>query len=299
METSFISGVVPPIVTPVDEEERVDEEGLRRVVEHVIAGGVHGILVLGTNGEFFGLGEDEQRRAVSIAVDQARGSIPVYMGIGGMTTKSCIQSARIAEELKAQAITVLPPMFLTLTEDEMYRHFAAIAASTQLPLLLYNSPERVGNNISAALLERLADIPNIVGIKDSSGDFTLTAEYIRRTRSKGFQVMAGRDMMILASLVYGAVGCVASTANIVPKLVVDIYNKFISGDLVGALEAQYKLNPLRLAYNLGSFPVVSKDAMNLLGLQVGKSIKPLDGCTEQNLEKLKRIMEESGAFEGL
>lgn len=299
METSFIRGVVPPIVTPVDKEERVDEEGLRRVVEHVIAGGVHGILVLGTNGEFFGLSEDEQRRAVRVAVDQARGRIPVYMGIGGITTKSCIQSARIAEELKAQAITVLPPMFITLTEDEMFRHFAAIAESTELPLLLYNSPERVGNNISAALLERLADIPNIVGIKDSSGDFALTAEYIRRTRGKEFQVMAGRDMMILASLVYGAVGCVASTANIVPKLVVDIYNKFISGDLEGALEAQYKLNPLRLAYNLGSFPVVSKDAMNLLGLQVGKPIKPIAGCTEQNLEKLKRIMEESGAFEGL
>lgn len=299
METSFISGVVPPIVTPVDEEDRVDEEGLRRVVEHVIAGGVHGILVLGTNGEFFGLGEDEQRRAVSVAIDQTRDRIPVYMGIGGITTKSCIQSARIAEELKAQAITVLPPMFLTLTEDEMYRHFAAIAESTKLPMLLYNSPERVGNNISAALLERLADIPNIVGIKDSSGDFSLTAEYIRRTRGKGFQVMVGRDMMILASLVYGAVGCVASTANIVPKLVVDIYSKFRSGDLEGALEAQYKLNPLRLAYNLGSFPVVSKDAMNLLGLQVGNSIKPLAGCTEQNLEKLKRIMEESGAFEGL
>jgi 4-hydroxy-tetrahydrodipicolinate synthase len=299
MDISFIRGVVPPIVTPVDAEERVDEEGLRRVVDHVIAGGVHGLLVLGTNGEFFGLSEEEQRRAVRIAVDRAEGRIPVYMGIGGITTKSCIQSARMAEELKVQAITVLPPMFLKLTEDEMYGHFEAIAKSTELPVLLYNSPERVGNNISAASLERLADIPNIAGIKDSSGDFALTAEYIRRTRGKGFRVMAGRDVMILASLVYGAVGCVASTANIVPKLVVEIYENFAAGDLQGALEAQYKLNPLRLAYNLGSFPVVSKDAMNLLGLQVGKPIRPLAGCTEQNLEKLKRIMEESGAFERL
>ncbi|MFD0678972.1 MULTISPECIES: dihydrodipicolinate synthase family protein [unclassified Paenibacillus] len=296
MDTSFIHGVVPPVITPVDANECVEEQGLRRVVEHVIEGGVHGVLALGSNGEFFGLDHEEQQRAVTIIIDQIKGRVPVYVGIGAITTKECIKLARLAEHLKAQAITILPPMFLSLNEDELYQHFLKISESTSLPVLLYNNPDRVGNNISANLLERLTDIPNIVGVKDSSGDLTLTAEYIRRTRNKGFKVMAGRDVMILGSLAYGAVGCVASTANIVPSLVVEIYEKFKAGDLHGALEAQFKLAPLRMAFNLGSFPVATKDAANLIGLKVGNSIKPNTTCSETHLNKLKDILKDMGVL---
>ncbi|WP_240420016.1 dihydrodipicolinate synthase family protein [Paenibacillus periandrae] len=296
MDTSFIHGVVPPVITPVDANECVEEQGLRRVVEHVIEGGVHGVLALGSNGEFFGLDHEEQQRAVTIIIDQVKGRVPVYMGIGAITTKECVKLARLAENLKAQAITILPPMFLSLNDDELYQHFLKISESTSLPVLLYNNPDRVGNNISANLLERLTDIPNIVGVKDSSGDLTLTAEYIRRTRDKGFKVMAGRDVMILGSLAYGAVGCVASTANIVPALVVEIYEKFKAGDLHGALEAQFKLAPLRMAFNLGSFPVATKDAANLIGLAVGNSIKPNTTCSETHLNKLKYILKDMGVL---
>jgi 4-hydroxy-tetrahydrodipicolinate synthase len=296
MNVEFIRGVIPPIVTPVDDEERVDEAGLRRVVDHVIAGGVHGILALGSNGEFYGLDREEQERAVTITIDQARGRVPVYMGIGAIATRECVKLARLAEELGAEAISILPPMFLSPNEDELYRHFKTVAEAIALPVLLYNNPDKVGNNISANLLERLAAIPNIVGMKDSSGDLTLTAEYIRRTRSSGFKVFAGRDVMILGSLVYGAAGCVASTANIVPKLVVEIYEKYMAGDVDGAREAQFKLAPLRMAFNLGSFPVATKDAANLIGLNVGKAIKPNTGCSEANLAKLRRILEELGAI---
>ncbi|KIL39191.1 dihydrodipicolinate synthase [Gordoniibacillus kamchatkensis] len=294
MDTSFIRGVIPPIVTPVDADECVDEQRLRRVVEHVIDGGVHGILSLGSNGEFYGLDPEQQQRAVAVTIDQVNGRVPVYMGIGAIATKECVRLARLGESLKAQALTILPPMFVSLTEEELYRHFLKVAEAVSLPILLYNNPDRVGNNISAGLLERLADIPNIVGVKDSSGDFTLTAEYIRRTRNTGFKVMAGRDVMILASLVYGAVGCVASTANIVPALVVDIYRKFMAGDLQGALEAQLTLAPLRMAFGLGSFPSVTKDAMNLLGLEAGRTILPVGGCTEPNLSKLKDVLQAMG-----
>lgn len=297
MDTSFIHGVIPPIITPVDVDECVEESGLRRVIDHVIAGGVHGILVLGSNGEFFGLNHEQQQRAITITIDHVKGRVPVYVGIGAISTRECIQLARLAEEKRAQAITILPPMFLRPNEDELYEHFRAVAESTSLPVLLYNNPDRVGTNISANLLERLADIPNIVGIKDSSGDLTLTAEYIRRTRDRGFKVMAGRDVMILGSLVYGAVGCVASTANIVPDLVVKIYEKYRADDLKGALEAQYELAPLRMAFNLGSFPVATKDAANLIGLAVGSPIKPNVSCSEADVTKIKDILRDLGVLQ--
>jgi len=295
MDTNFVRGVIPPIVTPIDDAEKVIEISLRQIVEHVIAGGVHGILSMGSNGEFFGLNLEEQQKAIAITIDQVKGRIPVYMGIGAISTRECINLAEMAENLKAQAITILPPMFLTPTDDELFLHFKNIAESTSLPVLLYNNPDRMRVGISADLLERLAAIPNIVGAKDSSGDMTLTAEFIRRTRDKNFKIMAGRDIMILGTLAYGGVGCVASTANIVPKLVVEIYDKFMAGDLQGSLEAQYKLAPLRMAYNLGSFPVVTKDYMNLLGFDVGAPVKPNSSCSPENMTRLQDILKSIGA----
>jgi len=109
-------------------------------------------------------------------------------------------------------------MFISPSEAELYRHFQTIAESTSLPVLIYNNPDRTGINMSANLVDRLADVPNIVGAKDSSGDLTLTSEYIRRTRGRNFRIMAGRDTMILGTLVYGGYGCVAATANVAPHL---------------------------------------------------------------------------------
>lgn len=294
MDISFIKGVIPPVVTPVNENDQVDEVVFRQIIEHVIAGGVHGVFALGSNGEFYGLDYNEQKRVIEIAVDQVKGRVPVYAGIGAITTKESVRLAKMAEESGTQAITVLPPMFISPNEEELYQHFLTIAESTSLPILIYNNPDRLKVNISANLVERLADIPNIVGAKDSSGDLTLTSEYIRRTRDKGFKVMAGRDTMILGTLVYGGVGCVAATANIAPKLVVQIYDTFMAGDIQGSLEAQYKLAPLRVAMGLGSWPVVTKDAMNLIGFQAGEPIKPNTSCSEVNMTKLKSILANMG-----
>ncbi|WP_378951546.1 4-hydroxy-tetrahydrodipicolinate synthase [Pelosinus sp. sgz500959] len=290
MDISFIKGVIPPVVTPVDANNEVVESVFRQIIEHVITGGVHGVFALGSNGEFYGLDAHEQKRVIEIAVDQVKGRVPVYAGIAAITTKESIKLARMAEDTGAQAITVLPPMFISPNDEELYQHFASIAEATSLPILIYNNPDRLKANISANLIERLADIPNIVGAKDSSGDLTLTSEYIRRTRDKGFKVMAGRDTMILGTLVYGGVGCVAATANIAPKLVVEIYNKFMAGDIQGSLEAQYELAPLRVAMGLGSWPVVTKDAMNLIGFQAGEPIKPNTSCSEANMLTLKNIL---------
>jgi 4-hydroxy-tetrahydrodipicolinate synthase len=294
MNADFIRGVVTPLITPVDAEERVDETGMRNVIEHVLRGGVHGVFVAGSTGEFYGLDYDEKKRAAEITVNQVKGRVPVYVGASAITTRECIKLSKMAEALGAQAVTVLTPMFIRPSEGELYQHFRAIAESTALPVLVYNNPERTGINMSANLIERLAEIPNLVGAKDSSGDLTLTSQYISRTRSKGFKILAGRDTQILATLVYGGVGTVAATSNIAPALVVEIYNKFKAGDIPGALEAQSKLAPLRIAFGLGSFPVVMKDALNLMGINVGDPIKPLDHCTPANMAKLKEVLVKMG-----
>jgi 4-hydroxy-tetrahydrodipicolinate synthase len=297
MNTDFIRGVVPPLVTPVDGDNQVLEGPFRKVIQHVVKGGVHGVFALGSTGEFFGLDADQQRRAIEIAVDEVGGRLPVYAGVGAVTTRECIKGARMAEAAGARAITILPPALLSPNDDEMFRHFEAIADATALPVLIYNNPDRIKVNVGANLLERLAALPTIVGAKDSSGDMTLTGEYLRRTRGTGFKVMAGRDTMILATLVYGGVGCVATTANIAPALVVKIYDRFQAGDLQGALDAQFELAPLRLAFNLGSWPVVTKDALNLLGLEAGAPILPNTSCTGPALAALRKVLGDLGLLQ--
>lgn len=286
-----LKGVIPPIITPVDIDENVDEEGLKRVIDYVLDGGVHGIFVLGSNGEFYGLDDENKKRAVEITVKHVNKRVPVYVGVGEITTKACIKQVKMAKEAGADAVTLLTPMFIGPNENEMYEHFETIAQSTDLPILLYNNPGKTTNNISVALLAKLAKIENIVGVKNTSLDFSQTIEYIRVTKDiENFKVLSGIDYYIYGTMAYGGVGCVAGTANVAPKLVVEIYEKSVKGDHQGALEAQNRLIPLRNTYNYGSFPVVMKDCMNLLGLEVGSPVKPITHCSEERLKDLKQVL---------
>ena len=291
LEIKDLKGVIPPIITPVDGNENVDRAGLIRVINHVLDGGVHGVFVLGSNGEFYALDFENQQRAVEITVEQVKGRVPVYAGASAITTKGCIRLADMAREAGADALTVLTPMFIKPSETELYTHFKTIAGSTELPLILYNNPDKTTNNISVSLLKKLAQIDNIIGIKNTSTDFGQTMQYIYETRHlENFRVLAGSDYFIYATLAHGGTGCVAGTANVAPALVVEIYNKFQSGDFAGALEAQYRLVPLRNTYNWGSFPVVMKDCLNLMGLNVGDPVKPIDHCTLERREALKTVL---------
>ncbi len=158
----------------------------------------------------------------------------------------------MAEEVKADAISVLTPMFVSVTQDELYNHYASIASSTNLPILLYNNVGKTNVNISVKTATKLSEITNIVGIKDSSGDFTLTSEYIRNTRENEdqFSVLSGRDTLIHACLAYGGHGAITACANIAPRLMADIYDKYVAGDIEGSLEAQYRIAPIRMAFSL-------------------------------------------------
>lgn len=276
MNTDFIKGVVVPILTPIDAMERIDEARLRDQVDYVINGGVSGILAFGSNGEFYMVEEDEMERGLKIMVDQAAGRVPVYFGIGAISTKKCCHLARMAVANAAAGISALQPMFLKPTYQELYLHFKTIAESVpDVPVLLYNNPGRVGYTLTADLVDELAHtVSNIVGMKDTSGDITLTSEFIRRTRDTGFKVFGGKDTLLYASLCYGAVGGVCTAANFMPELITDVYNKFIAGDLRGSLEAQFKLNPVRLAMDPASFPVAAKDMSMLRGRDMGLPYRP-------------------------
>jgi 4-hydroxy-tetrahydrodipicolinate synthase len=148
-------------------------------------------------------------------------------------------------------------------------------------------------NLSANFVVRASGIDNIVGIKDSSGDLTLTAEYIRRT-DKTFSVLAGRDTLIYGTLCYGGKGAIAATANVAPRVIVEIYEAFVAGDMKRSLEAQFRLAPLRMAFELGTFPVVIKEALNLIGIEAGVGISPVGAIKPQAKDELKKILREMG-----
>ena len=276
MKTDFMKGVVVPMITPIDADEKIDEAGIRSQVDYVIEGGVTGILLYGSNGEFYVIEEDEMERGLEIVKDQIAGRVGLYFGIGAISTKKCIRLAQMAERHGVDAISVLQPMFLKPTKDELFTHFKAIAdAVPNTPMLLYNNPGRVGYTLAGDLVEKLAhEVPNIVGMKDTSGDMTQTAEFIRRTRDVDFKVFGGKDTLLYASLCHGAVGGVCTAANFMPELITDVYNKYAAGDIQGSLEAQFKLNPVRLSMDGASFPVAAKDMANLRGRNIGLPYTP-------------------------
>lgn len=297
MNTDFIRGVIVPILTIIDGDEKIDEEKMRAHVDYVIEGGVSGILAFGSNGEFYMLDEAEMERGLRIMVSQAAGRVPVYFGIGAISTRACCRLARMAAQNGAAGISVLPPMFLKPTRAELYGHFEAIAASVpDTPVLLYNNPGRIGYTLEAGLVEELArSVPNIVGMKDTSGDITQTAEFIRCTRDVGFKVFGGKDTLLYASLCHGAVGGVCTAANFMPELITAVYDAYMAGDVKGSLEAQFRLDPVRLAMDAASFPVAAKDMAALRGRAVGVPYRPTLPTPEGPVKAaFRRTMAEAG-----
>ena len=298
MDTSFIKGIIVPMITPVDAADKIDEARLRKQVDYVIKGGTHGILAFGSNGEFYMFDQNEMKTAFAIIMDQVKGRVPVYFGIGAISTTKCVALAEMAEKMGAKGISILQPMFLKPTAEELFQHFKTIAeAVPNLPVLLYNNPGRTGYTIPTGIVKKLAHkVTNIVGMKDSSGDMTQTSEYIRMNRDVDFKVFGGKDTLIYATLCHGGVGAVCSTVNYMPELVLPIYDKFMAGDLKGALEAQFKMNPVRLSMDKASFPVAAKDMANLRGQDVGNPIHPSLSTAEGSVarEAMKAEMKKAG-----
>jgi len=289
-------GIIPAMITPLTEQEEIDTVALRRLVNFLVEGGVHGLFAVGSQGEAFALSPAEKKCVVEIVVDETRGRVPVYAGTGAVTTRETIALTQMAEKVGADAVSLITPYFISPSADELYEHYVAIARSTRLPIILYPNPARTGVHLSADLVARLAKVSNIIGIKDSSGDLTLTLEYIRRT-GPGFHVLMGRDTLIYAALACGGAGAIAATANVAPRLVAEIYEAFKAGDLDRARQAQARLAPLRIAFEMGTFPVVIKEALALMGICSGQAKAPIKPLSESRRQDLAQVLREMGVLQ--
>ena len=299
IDITKMRGLFTPILTPVDAEERIDEARLRRQVDFVIEHGVDGILAFGSNSEFYMFSDDEMIEGTEIILDQVDGRVPVIFGVGHISTRACIRLAKRAAELPIDGIAVLHPMFIKPTNEALVHHYTAIAAAVpETFVFIYHNPGRCGYALPNDVIVELAHtVPNILGIKDSTGDITALQELIRRCADIEFVAFVGKDTVVFPGLCCGADGAVCSTANIYPELVCGIYDKFVAGDDAGARENQFKLNPIRLSQDAASFPAATKDMANLMGMEVGPSILPTEATTGAALEGMKRAMREGGYLE--
>ncbi|WP_304159861.1 dihydrodipicolinate synthase family protein [Fusobacterium ulcerans] len=295
MDLNLLKGIYVPILTPMDENENVDIEKLRKQVNFVIDGGVSGILAHGSNSEFYMFDDEDYELIVKTIIEEVKGRVPVIMGIGAIRTSKCVKLTQLGKRIGVDGVALLQPMFLKPTEEELYLHYKTVAESIEeLPLLIYNNP-RIGYTLSADLVEKLArNVKNIVGIKDSSGDINQLLEFIRRTRDIEFKIFGGKDTLLFSSLTVGAVGGVCTAANIFPELVTSIYNKYKEGDLKESLELQFKLNPVRLSMDKASFPVATKDMANINKMNVGEPIKPSLPSNKTVVDFMAEKMAEAG-----
>jgi 4-hydroxy-tetrahydrodipicolinate synthase len=294
METDSLRGIFPAVVTPFNEDESIDLEGFREIINYVIDGGVHGVFVLGSQGESFSLTSEEKRELMSVAVEEVADRVPLMAGTGTVMTRDSIELTQYAESAGCDCASVITPFFIQPTQQELYDHYAAIAQSVSFPVLAYSNPPRTMVDLLPETAARLArDIPNFAGLKDSSGNLTRTIQYMREC-PENFRTFVGRDSLILGALVYGVPGAVAATANVAPELAVSIYDCVQEGDYAGALRAQTQLTTLRLTFSLGSFPVVVKEALALKGLPGGPCRRPIAPISDSNRGKLKDIMTDIG-----
>lgn len=289
-----IRGIIPPVATPMQANEDLDLPRLKWFIDHLITNGVHGIFVLGTNSEFYALDEKEKQEVIATAVAHVNKRVPVYAGTGAETTREAVRLTKMAEREGADGVSVITPYFVLPSQQEIYDHYRRIAEHTSMPVVLYNNPATCGGvKIDVDTVARLAQIPNILAVKDSSGDLQNTIEYIRVVPER-FSVLMGRDTLIFSAMMFGARGAVPATGNIAPALLVKIYETFVKGDVAGSRAAQLQLNPVRMSLTLGTAPGGVKAALQLLGTSIGPCRAPVAPLSPDKQEKMKAALREAG-----
>jgi len=268
-----LEGILPAMITPMTPEQTVNEEATKQLSNRLIDAGANGLYCLGTNGEFFSLNFGEKLCIVEAVVEAANGRVPVYAGAGAVSTSETIMQAKEFKKLGADAISVITPYFLAFTQKELLQHYLKIADAVDLPIVIYNIPVRTGNHLDAKTVATLSKIPNVVGIKDSSGRFDVIEHYIQ-VADEGFSVMCGVDSLILATLLAGGSGAVSATANVLPELITSIYQYWKSGDIPQAANSQKQIYRLRSLLQGQTIPSGIKEALNILGFPAGPSREP-------------------------
>jgi len=281
-------GIITPIITPMNADESINEKELRHQVNRLIDSGIYGIFALGTNGEVYAMTNDEKLEVLRIVVDEVNHRIPVYAGTGCVGTKHTVELSREAEKIGVDALSIVSPYYVGLSQNDIYRHYSTIAQAVDLPIILYNIPARTGNNIDYKTVAKLAQYENIIGIKDSSGNFDNTLRFIENT-DRRLCILAGNDSLILWTLLAGGTGAIAGWSNVYPKLLLDIYHLWAKGEITAANEKQASIRPLRDIMKMGNPNSVVKRAMDLLGYDVGPVREPASAATEAIDEALKKI----------
>lgn len=297
-------GIAPALATPFTADHALDLARLPELVEHYIAAGVHGLSVAGSQGEFFALSEREWHDLVTAAARAVNGRKPLYVGTGAITTAESISLTRAAADAGADVAMVITPYFISPSADELVAHYEAILDAAPIPVMLYNNPPRTGVNLTPRVYGRLLGHERLIGIKDSSGDMTQLAEFIRMGRrqeermgGRGHCVFAGRDTLILATVIEGGAGSISPAANVFPRLVTALYDAARAGRIDEARRLSDVLAPLRLAWELGSFPVVIKEAMTLVGMSAGPARSPIRALPETARAELTQVIDRIRAFE--
>ena len=292
MSHPLFRGAIPALVTPFV-DGAVDEAAFRRLVERQIAGGVGGLVPVGTTGETATLSHDEHRRVVEICVEVAAGRVPVIAGAGSNSTEEAIELMRHAKTVGADGALVVSPYYNRPSQEGIYQHYAALNEAVQLPILVYNVPSRTGSDVSNDTIERLSRLPNIVGVKDATGDLG-RASLMRLQCGPDFVMLSGDDPSVLGYIAHGGHGCISVTANVAPEGFSALIEAALRGDFATALSHQDKLMRLHRALFLDASPSPTKYAMAVLGLCTEEVRLPVTVCAEAVRPAIRDAMRDAG-----
>ena len=283
-------GIITPLVTPFNEQQEINYEATAQLIEHLIAHGVKGLFILGSNGEFHVMEEEEKIAFAKFVIEKTNQRVPVYVGTGGNSTAAVIRLSKKMEELGADALSVITPYFIAPKEHELIEHYKMIANAVTLPIILYNIPKSTGINLSYEVVRELAHIKNIVAIKDSSGNMENMKNYLKAAQGNEFEVLVGSDSKMLEAFKMGATAAVAGTSNLLTDIDVAIYDNFKYGNLDKAEHFQKEIEPLRDVLKLGTVPSVLKKAVHLMGIPVGDARYPVCELSAEAIEKIKIML---------
>lgn len=286
-----LRGVYAVMLTPFKEDESVDEETLRSLINWLIEKGVHGIICTGSTGEFASLSDEERRSVVDITMEESRGRVPVLVGSAANSTRHTILHSQHAESVGADGLMIVHPYYCRPNEDELYEHYKAVAKSVHIPIMIYNNPATSGVDMRPELLARLAEIDNISYVKEASGDIRRIGQ-IKRLCGDKITIFVGCDNTMLESWLMGAEGWVSGVANILPEQSIELFELSDSGEIDRARELYDRMLPLGDMLDLeGSFVQYLKAGSEMLGRPLGKPRRPLLPPGEGDLRRLKKAIE--------
>jgi 4-hydroxy-tetrahydrodipicolinate synthase len=281
-------GAIVATVTPF-RNGKVDAAGLRRLVEFQIRNGTDGIVPCGTTGESATLAYEEHERVIDLVVEAADGRVPVIAGTGSNNTKEAIVLTRYARKAGADAALVITPYYNKPTQKGLVAHFTAVAEAADIPIILYNVPGRTGVNMAAETVARLAEVKNIVGVKEASGNLAQICDILQMT-PKTFCVLSGDDGLYFPMLALGAKGVISVVSNVAPKEMADLYDAFALGEVAKARDLHFRLWPLMQALFIETNPIPAKTALAMMG-KIREEVRlPLCAMSDANRKVLAKVL---------